>query len=341
MKRTSVGTSGHGVLGIKEQHSLAARAAHLASTSISASRAGRITCPSMAGVCTGKVLVSTLTGSRIGSLRGFSTTRKVVLAAQGCQLLHCRIRVTGERAWRMRCTLEIGERCITRLEREPAEPSNGRPLVLCGLPVTHDQTDSQRVGEADRSELLCVLTQPLQVPTVQCSAYQWPGNRMGLAPSCHERMFASVSRALRRALKAAAPANAVAAHARCDLYRPFAGSAMCSRAISSSQGRIPARSGSRWIVPSSNTRSVPPSMSCTATISPRLRFHGTSQRVSPSSGLSGSRQPLISHRDSPQLGSPDWRSLVDRGPVHAGILMEWDKHTHDLTGLRAGLLASP
>jgi hypothetical protein len=63
---SSAGTSGEsGVLGIKEQHPLAARAAQLASTSISASRTGTITlkvsCPDTTGVCTGKVTVRTLT----------------------------------------------------------------------------------------------------------------------------------------------------------------------------------------------------------------------------------------------------------------------------------------
>jgi hypothetical protein len=87
---------------------------------------------------------------------------------------------------------------------------------------------------------------------------------------------------------------------------------MCSRAISSSQVRIPARSGLWWTVPSISTRPVPPLMSCTAVISPRLRFHRTPQRVSPSSGLSGSLQRHRSPTDTPRSRGAQTGALMCR-----------------------------
>jgi len=78
----------------------------------------------------------------------------------------------------------------------------------------------------------------------------------------------------------------------------------------SSHVRIPARSGSRWMVPSSSTRPIPPPMSCTAAISSRLRFHRTPQRVSPSSGLSRSLQRHRSPTDTPRSPGAQTGALI-------------------------------
>jgi hypothetical protein len=91
---------------------------------------------------------------------------------------------------------------------------------------------------------------------------------------------------------------------------------MCSRAISSSHVRTPARSGSRWIMPSSSTRPVPPHKSCTAAISPRLRFHRTPHGSRPRPAFQGHS----SASDLPQTLRAARKPRLERSSVVHGLV---------------------